>query len=161
MSWMNETREEITFRSPSYVKSQGGGLIEAAKSAAFGVAGEFVALWRNNERTFEKKLGMFDPPHFQGTIVQDLGVKSTLYPLTVYFDGMYHHRRCARGSEGDLQIVPGYLAWSCLFEILSPGSGPEDAPLIYINFQGVNLSPGTGFQLRGGTGCRDFFHLSY
>jgi prophage DNA circulation protein len=50
----------------------------------------FYPLWRNNERSFTKKLGQFNPPRFQGTIVQDLGVTGDLYPLTVYFEGPFH-----------------------------------------------------------------------
>lgn len=72
MSWENELKEEITFYSPDNH--------------------EFTALWRSNERSKEKKLGIYSPPSFQGDIVQDLGVKSTIYPLTVYFDGIFHHR---------------------------------------------------------------------
>lgn len=72
MSWQNETRDEIKFTSPE--------------------GNTFYALWRSNKRSFERKLGMFDPPKFKGTIVQDLEPKSTLWPLTVYFDGMYHHK---------------------------------------------------------------------
>lgn len=71
MSWKNSTREYITFVSPE--------------------ANVFVASWKNNERSVEKKLGIFDPPNFKGSIVQDLNCKSTSYPLTVYFDGMSHY----------------------------------------------------------------------
>lgn len=72
MSWENELRPEIKFTSPQW--------------------NTFYALWRNDERSIEKKLGMFDSPNFEGTIVQDLNVRSTVYPLTVYFDGIFHNK---------------------------------------------------------------------
>jgi len=71
MSWLNQTREYITFLSPE--------------------DNVFVALWKNNERSVEKKLGIFDPPKFKGSIIQDLDVKSVSYPLTIYFDGPSHY----------------------------------------------------------------------
>lgn len=71
MTWENRLRPEIKLTSPQGV--------------------EFFALWRNNERTAEKKLGMFDPPNFKGTYVQDLNVKSTMWPLTIYFHGPFQN----------------------------------------------------------------------
>lgn len=72
MSWENELRPEIKLSSPR--------------------GNVFYALWKNNERTKERKLGMFDPPKFSGTIVQDMDNKSTLYPLTFSFQGINHQR---------------------------------------------------------------------
>jgi hypothetical protein len=71
MSWDNEVREEIKFTSP--------------------YSNFFTALWRRNPRTTEKKLGIFSIPKFDGDIVQDMGIKSTIYPLTIYFEGLFHH----------------------------------------------------------------------
>lgn len=71
MTWQSQTREYILFVSPEN--------------------NVFSALWKNNERSFEKKLGQFDPPKFRGTYVQDMDVKSTVYPLTVYFEGATHY----------------------------------------------------------------------
>lgn len=47
----------------------------------------FEPKWIGNERSKDKKLGLFNYPDVKGTIAQDLGVTSTKYPLTVYFDG--------------------------------------------------------------------------
>lgn len=97
MSWENEVRSEIKFTSPSL--------------------SSYYALWRQGERSFEKKLGQFDPPKFQGTIVQDLGVKSWLYPITCYFDGPFHHRD-ADAFATALFSEPGQ------WEIIHPVRGP-------------------------------------
>jgi len=117
MSWENELRTEVVFRSPSYVAATTTGIISTIKSKVLGVGGEYRALWRNNERSFERKLGQFDPPKFQGTIVQDLGVKSMLYPLTVYFDGIFHHRD-ADAFVKALYSEPGQ------WEVIHPVRGP-------------------------------------
>jgi prophage DNA circulation protein len=71
MSWNNEVAEEIEFISP--------------------YGSFFSAYWRRDPRTVEKKLGIFNIPKFNGDIVQDMGVKSTLWPLTIYFEGLFHH----------------------------------------------------------------------
>ncbi len=71
MSWNNEVNEKIKFTSPD--------------------GNTFSALWRRNPRTAQKKLGIFSIPKFNGDIVQDMGVKSTLWPLTIYFEGSFHH----------------------------------------------------------------------
>jgi hypothetical protein len=71
MSWENEVKDEIVLKSPDGI--------------------EFSAKWRKDPRVTEKKLGIFSIPKFDGDIVQDMGIKSTIYPLTIYFDGMFHH----------------------------------------------------------------------
>jgi len=71
VSWLNSARSEIKFTSPE--------------------GNVFRALWRQNERSFEKKLGVFDPPRFRGSIVQDMDTKSVSYPLTIYFEGANHY----------------------------------------------------------------------
>jgi prophage DNA circulation protein len=76
MSWANATRDQILFTSPNY--------------------NIFSAKWKNNERSGEKKLGIFDPPKFEGSIVQDMGSKSTSWPLTVYFEGLNHYAEANR-----------------------------------------------------------------
>jgi prophage DNA circulation protein len=48
---------------------------------------EYRPKWIGNERSNQKKLGLFDYPGIAGTFSQDLSVKSIQYPLTVYFDG--------------------------------------------------------------------------
>ena len=72
MTWETQTNPEIKFISPEL--------------------NVFIALWKNNERSLEKKLGIFDPPKFKGSIVQDMDVKSVSYPLTIYFDGFNHNK---------------------------------------------------------------------
>lgn len=48
---------------------------------------EFTAFWRGSPRNMSKKLGIFDYPKIKGTIVQDLDVKSVIYPITFFFAG--------------------------------------------------------------------------
>jgi hypothetical protein len=47
----------------------------------------FEALWRGSDRAQEKKLGIFNFPKVDGSIVQDLGVSSATYPMTIIFEG--------------------------------------------------------------------------
>ena len=47
----------------------------------------FTALWRCNDRTQVKKVGIFDFPDVAGSIVQDRSVKSATYPLSISFEG--------------------------------------------------------------------------
>lgn len=67
MSWLDRVRGEIDLISPD------------------GKA--FKAKWVGDTRSIEKNLGIFDYPKVNGQVVQDLGVGSTVYPLTLYFDG--------------------------------------------------------------------------
>ena len=72
MTWETQTNPEIKLISPEL--------------------NTYIALWKNNERSLEKKLGIFDPPKFKGSIIQDMDVKSVSYPLTIYFDGFNHQK---------------------------------------------------------------------
>lgn len=56
----------------------------------------FVALWRGNDRTLEKKVGLFDFPLVNGTAGQDLGVRGTKYPLNIIFDGPDNDKEAER-----------------------------------------------------------------
>lgn len=103
MSWLNELRENIKFKSPS--------------------GKTHYALWRNNDRSVEKKLGIFNPPAFHGTIVQDLDVQSTKWPLTVYFDGPFHNRD-AEDFYNDLSTEVGQ------WEVVHPVKGPVILQLV-------------------------------
>lgn len=90
MSWENELRPYIEFTSPD--------------------GNFYIASWINNERSVEKKLGMFDPPNFDGTLVQDLKTKSVLYPLDVFFDGINHNKDAnnffeSMGEVGQWEII--------------------------------------------------------
>ena len=97
MSWRTELREEIKLTSP-----QGA---------------VFFALWRSGERSAEKKLGVFEIPKFKGSIVQDLDVKSTVYPLTFYFDGPNHNRTAE-------EFFTAYTEQRGQWEIVHPIKGP-------------------------------------
>jgi hypothetical protein len=72
MSWETALRTKIKFISPKYNLYSG--------------------LWIKGERSVEKKLGVFDPPNFNGSIIQDFDCKAIVYPITVYFDGYDHHK---------------------------------------------------------------------
>ena len=72
MSWKDRVRPEIKFTSPD------GNI--------------FTALWRKNRQPVEKKLGIFNYPKLNGSIVQDLGINGNRYPLTFYFTGLDHDR---------------------------------------------------------------------
>ena len=48
---------------------------------------EFTASWVGNDRTFQRKLGIFDYPGLNGVYVQDLGTSGVTYPLTLMFTG--------------------------------------------------------------------------
>ena len=91
MSWENELKPEIKFTSPD--------------------GAVFYALWRDNERSRERKLGIFSIPNFDGDIVQDLGSKSTIWPLTVYFSGPFHHKEAESFWE-EMSIAKGQ--WSII-----------------------------------------------
>ena len=47
----------------------------------------FTPLWRGDSRAQTKKIGIFNFPNVNGSIVQDLGVTSTTYTLTLFFEG--------------------------------------------------------------------------
>lgn len=67
MTWIDRLKGELTLTSP-------GGNV-------------FTPLWIGNERIIARKLGVFDYPDFDGTLIQDLGISGTRYPLTLYFEG--------------------------------------------------------------------------
>jgi prophage DNA circulation protein len=50
----------------------------------------FTALWRGNERSQTKKVGVFNYPGVNGSGIQDLGTTSKTYPLTLFFEGDDH-----------------------------------------------------------------------
>ena len=67
MTWLDRTREFISFTSPD--------------------GNEFEALWIKNNRTLNKKLGIFELPDKTGAVIQDLDTGASRYPITFYFDG--------------------------------------------------------------------------
>ena len=50
----------------------------------------FTALWQRNTYSASKKLGIFEYPKVDGSVVQDLGINGTRYPLTIFFEGANH-----------------------------------------------------------------------
>lgn len=129
MSWETDTRTEIKLTSPSSLKAKGAAssFVDKVSAVAASItdqpqSGVFTALWRGGERTREKKLGQFDPPKFLGTIVQDLGNKSWLYPITFYFDGINHHKT----AENFAKACEESGAW----EIVHPVKGTKMLQLI-------------------------------
>ena len=67
MTWVDRVRPSISLTSP-----QGN---------------VFDALWRDDERSKEKRLGIFQFPKIKGGEIQDLEIGMTSYPLTFFFDG--------------------------------------------------------------------------
>lgn len=104
MSWQNRVRTEIRMTSP-------GGNI-------------FTPKWIGDERSKEKKLGIFDYPNFDGSIVQDLGITGSRYPLTIYFDG----------EDNDLESQRFYTACDerGTWEIVHPVKGNLSLQLISV-----------------------------
>lgn len=111
MSWENELKEEIEFLSPNF--------------------NLFTAKWIGGERSGEKKLGIFDTPNADGSIVQDLGTKSTRYSITCYFDGLFHNSTAKdfydalSEEKGQWQIIhpvkgPLILQLSSFRELIEP-----------------------------------------
>jgi len=47
----------------------------------------FNPLWRSNTYSANKKLGIFEYPKVDGSVLQDLGINGTRYPLTLFFEG--------------------------------------------------------------------------
>jgi hypothetical protein len=67
MTWVDRVRPSIGLTSPE--------------------GNVFDALWRDDERSKEKKLGIFQFPKIKGAEIQDLEIGATSYPLTILFDG--------------------------------------------------------------------------
>lgn len=63
----------------------------------------FEAKWIGDPREASKKLGLFEYPGIVGTVVQDLDMTSTSWPLTFYFDGGDHDLDADRFWNATLQ----------------------------------------------------------
>lgn len=50
----------------------------------------FNPLWQRNTYSASKKLGIFEYPKVDGSVVQDLGINGARYPLTLFFEGPNH-----------------------------------------------------------------------
>ena len=96
MSWSNETLEVIKCTSPE------GNIFEG--------------LWIRDDKSNEKKLGIFSPPKFNGDIIQDLGTKSDTHAFSIYFQGLSHHRTA--------QDFDRALKETGQWEIIHPVDGP-------------------------------------
>jgi prophage DNA circulation protein len=70
MTWTDRLQPEIVLTSPS--------------------GREFIALWRGNHRSLEKRVGLFEYPKMVGTGTQDMGSNGVKYPLDIYFEGPDH-----------------------------------------------------------------------
>lgn len=85
----------------------------------------FDAKWIGNERTIEKRLGVFNFPNVSGTAAQDLGVTGTQYPLTIYFDGQ------------DNDLIATLFMEACketgLWEIVHPTKGTLNLQLVSVS----------------------------
>lgn len=47
----------------------------------------FNPLWRSNTYSANKKLGIFEYPKVDGSVIQDLNINGTRWPLTLFFEG--------------------------------------------------------------------------
>lgn len=79
MSWEDRLSDFIGFTSPSGRK--------------------FTAAWVGNDRSLEKKLGIFEFAEARGVVVQDLDVGAVKYPLNFFFHGADHDIEAARFFE--------------------------------------------------------------
>lgn len=91
----------------------------------------FNALWSGDERAQAKKLGVFNFPRVDGSVVQDLGVASATYPLTISFSGADHDLEADRfftalSERGVWDVVHPVMG----LKRLQPMSfTPADAPI--------------------------------
>lgn len=104
MTWQDRLKETIELTSPE--------------------GNTFSALWMNDSRTLEKRLGIFNYPSVQGTAVQDLGVTGTQYPITLYFEG----------SDNDLESNKFLKACAekGLWKIIHPAKGILNLQLVSV-----------------------------
>jgi hypothetical protein len=71
---------------------------------------EFEAKWRGNTRRRDNKMAMFDFPGIVGTVVQNLGFRSWLWPMTIFFDGVDNDKEAFRfatatGETGQWGVI--------------------------------------------------------
>lgn len=107
MSWQERVRGDIQLTSP-------GGNV-------------FNAKWIGNDRSMEKKLGIFEYPGYDGTIIQDLGVNGIRYPLTIQFDGLDHDLNAERFFESCRDRGP--------WDIIHPVKGNLSLQLVSVSEQ--------------------------
>lgn len=95
MTWRERVRPDIRFTSPS--------------------GKEFTAEWTGNDRSKEKRLGIFSYPKVRGVIAQDLDRGGVPYPLNFWFSG----------DDNDLDAEQFFETWDELgvWQILHPTKG--------------------------------------
>lgn len=100
----------------------------------------FTALWVGNPRAQAKRLGIFNFPLVDGSVVQDLGVASATYPLTLSFSGPDHDLE----SDRFFTALSERGVWDVVHPVhgakrLQPMSfEPSDAPVTSGNITTVN-----------------------
>ena len=85
---------------------------------------EFNAFWAGDERSKEKKLGVFDYPDTNGSGVQDLGINSSKYNIPFFFEGFDHDLRAEKFFNACDQ--------SGIWQIIHPTKG-----FLYLNLVSV------------------------
>lgn len=88
---------------------------------------EFVAKWIGNERSKEKRVGIFSYPKVRGVVAQDLNRGGVDYPLRFFFDG----------PDNDLEAERFFTAWDELgvWQITHPTKGAKTLQPIAISEQ--------------------------
>lgn len=102
---------------------------------------EFVGKWRGSNREGDKKLAMFDFPGIIGTVVQDLGMRSWLWPMTVYFDGPDNDKVAFRFATATLETG--------LWSVIHPVYGYKGLQIISVKEKNLPVDEGgyTAFDL--------------
>ena len=121
MSWRDRLRETVKLTSPE--------------------GNVFEAKWQGNQRSKDKKLGLFEFPKVKGTKVQDLDIGSTKYPLTIFFDGEDNDQE----SDRFFKACDERGSWN----VIHPVRGALDLQLISVteNIQPVQSGNMTQFDL--------------
>lgn len=119
MSWEDRTNSTIKFTSPT--------------------GREFTAYWRGNNRTKEKSLGKFKPPKKKGSIVQDLDVDATIYPIPIIFEG----------ENGDLEASLFFETCSenGIWQIIHPTKGLLSLQLVSVTEKDQPVTSGNMWEL--------------
>lgn len=106
MSWRDRLKKSIKFVSPE--------------------ENTFEAQWVNNSISLEKKIGIFNYPKVKGSKIQDLDIKSPIYPLTIFFEG----------ADNDLEAIRFFKACG------ENGLWSVDHPVLgLLNLQLISVSP--------------------
>ena len=82
---------------------------------------KFTTNWIGNERSVEKKLGVFNVPGINGSVVQDQNLKAAVYPLTFYFAGPDNDLEASKFFQSAAQVGP--------WEVYHPVHGKKNLQL--------------------------------